>query len=336
MLRKDQAQSFTDYLNTVDEDIKWTTEGEVLKEVEVEGMENRMERGLAFLDTLSVINEDGTIKTRVYRKETHTDQYLNFQSNHPLEHKIGVVKTLAYRAKTVVSEREDRRKELEHLRGALKCKGYPDWILRELKEDNSDEREVKTPEPVKETSDKERNKKTPVVIPYIKGFSEQIRLVLGKYGIPTYFKPTNTLRQLLVKPKDPVDKENVVGPVYKIKCEECEATYVGETESSLKARFSEYRRPSSTTSEVAKHIHKDQPEHTVELDNTEILTTVPRWFERGVKEAIYIRALNPSLNRDGGRYNLLPVWDNMMKKRVKAERPRRRGGLVTIVTHNVP
>ena len=35
-----------------------------------------------------------------------------------------------------------------------------------------------------------------------------------------------------------------------------------------------------------------------------ILTTEPRWVERGVKEAIYIRALNASLNRDGGRYKL--------------------------------
>ena len=57
----------------------------------------------------------------------------------------------------------------------------------------------------------------------------------------------------------------------------------------------------------------------------EVLTTEPRWFERGVKEAIYIRALNPSLNRDGGRYNLPPVWDNIIKKRVKADRPRRGG-----------
>ena len=109
----------------------------------------------------------------------------------------------------------------------------------------------------------------------------------------------------------------MVGPVYKIKCEECEATYVDEMERSLKSRFNEHRRPSSTTSEVSKHIHIEHPEHSVELESTEILTAESRWFERGVKEAIYVRALNPSLNRDGGRYNLHPVWDNIIKKRVK-------------------
>ena len=63
----------------------------------------------------------------------------------------------------------------------------------------------------------------------------------------------------------------------------------------------------------------------MELDNTENpgLKTEPRWFERGVKEAIFIRALDPRLNRDGGRYNLPPVWNNIIKKRVKAERPKR-------------
>ena len=45
------------------------------------------------------------------------------------------------------------------------------------------------------------------------------------------------LRKLLVKPKDPLSKENVVGTLYKIKCEECEAVHVGETERSLTARF---------------------------------------------------------------------------------------------------
>ena len=52
-----------------------------------------------------------------------------------------------------------------------------------------------------------------------------------------YFKQTNTLRQLLVRPKDKLDKERVVGPVYHIQCEDCPTSYVGETERSLKARF---------------------------------------------------------------------------------------------------
>ena len=116
-------------------------------------------------------------------------------------------------------------------------------------DDKKRKEEEKRSEEAQVTPDKEKAKKIPV-IPYIKGFSEQIRRVFGRYGTPTYFKPTNMLRQLLVKLKDPVSKENVVGPVYKIKCEECEVTYIGEMERSLKSRFNEHRRPSSTTSEV--------------------------------------------------------------------------------------
>ena len=70
--------------------------------------------------------------------------------------------------------------------------------------------------------------------------------------------------------------------------EKCEAMYVGKTERSLKARFSEHRRCSATNSEVANHSHVEQPDHSVELDPTDILMEESRWFHLGVKEAIYI------------------------------------------------
>ena len=108
----------------------------------------------------------------------------------------------------------------------------------------------------------------------------------------------------------------MVDLVYKISCEECEATYVGETERSLKERFGEHRRSSSTTSEVSKYIHTDNSNHNITLEKTKILLVEHKWFERGVKEAIHIRALNPSLNRDGGCYNLPPVWKNIIKERL--------------------
>ena len=154
----------------------------------------------------------------------------------------------------------------------MRCNGYPDWILREL-DSHEEKNKGQQTSGRSNAKDREKTKQFPVVIPYIKGFSEEVRRVFGNYNIPTYFKPANTLRQLLVRPKDPVEKEKVVGPVYRIQCEMCDASYIGETERSLKARFSEHRRPSSSNSEVAKHIHTEQPDHNVKMENTRILKT---------------------------------------------------------------
>ena len=65
-------EDLTDYINSVDPtgNIKFTVEKE-------EDMK------------LPVLDEDGTLDTSVYRKKTHTDQYLNFRSEHPLHHKVG-------------------------------------------------------------------------------------------------------------------------------------------------------------------------------------------------------------------------------------------------------
>ena len=48
---------------------------------------------LAFLDCLVSIVSDGGLHTSVYRKNTHTDQYLLFDSHHPLVQKLRVIRT---------------------------------------------------------------------------------------------------------------------------------------------------------------------------------------------------------------------------------------------------
>ena len=79
IMKKVHIQEFTEYLNTVDADIKWTTEGEVetviTEDADEEIVWDRVERTLAFLNTWSVISLDGSIKTKVFKKETHTDQF---------------------------------------------------------------------------------------------------------------------------------------------------------------------------------------------------------------------------------------------------------------------
>ena len=68
----------TDFRNTLDPNTKFTTLG-------------KKEGAVAFLDTNSVRKEDSSLKVTIYRKEMHTGQYLIFELDHPLEHKLGVV-----------------------------------------------------------------------------------------------------------------------------------------------------------------------------------------------------------------------------------------------------
>jgi len=54
----------------------------------------------------------GGLKLSVYRKPTHTDQYLNFMSHHPIDHKISVVRTLLERSQNLLSEPEEKRRKI--------------------------------------------------------------------------------------------------------------------------------------------------------------------------------------------------------------------------------
>ncbi len=67
------------------------------------------------LDTLMKHQQDGNITFTVYRKPTHTDQYLHFKTHHPLHQKLGVVSTLLDRCKTVVTKDEDKIAEAQHI-----------------------------------------------------------------------------------------------------------------------------------------------------------------------------------------------------------------------------
>ena len=80
---------------------------------------------------------------------------------------------------------------------------------------------------------------------------------------------------------------------------QCGMNYTGETERTLKARVSEHRRPSSSTSEVSNHLFREHRGHQFRSENVKILDREPDWFRRGIKKAVYIPQLQPSLKRDG-------------------------------------
>ena len=63
------------------------------------------------------------------------------------------------------------------------------------------------------------------------------------------------------------------------------------------------------------HIHVESPGHHVDLDQVKILDREPRYFERGVKEAIYISVNKPSLNKDRGYPKCLTRFWSQVSKR---------------------
>ena len=150
----------------------------------------------------------------------------------------------------------------------------------------------------------------------MKYFQEQVLRLYKNYNTPAYYKPFNTLHQQLVRPKDPVPKDRVVGPIYHVSCEDFGKDYIGETERSFKERFDDHKRPSSVNSEVSRHIHQENPGRSVSLTGSRILGVAQGLFQRRVKEAIFIHAMKPSLNRDGGRFNLSPIWHNIVGERI--------------------
>ena len=73
--------------------------------------------------------EVGTFSTNVYRKKTHTNQYLNFNSNHHLSQKVGTVSILMKRLELITNE-DDKEKEENIVQEAFKACDYPDWTLK--------------------------------------------------------------------------------------------------------------------------------------------------------------------------------------------------------------
>lgn len=82
--------------------------------------------------------EDKSINIDVNRKPTHTAQYLQFDSHHPLEQKQGVIRTLNHRSETMPTKTEGKEKEQKHIRGALKTYVHLFWPQKTdvLKEDS--------------------------------------------------------------------------------------------------------------------------------------------------------------------------------------------------------
>ena len=71
--------------------------------------------------------------TKIYRKQTHTQQFINWLSNHPKNMLLvlGVVKGLIHQAHMLCDKQEDLVEELTLLKNVFVANGYPEKLVRE-------------------------------------------------------------------------------------------------------------------------------------------------------------------------------------------------------------
>ncbi|XP_062907927.1 uncharacterized protein LOC134348437 [Mobula hypostoma] len=248
-----EVQAVTKYINSVDNNIKFT-----LEDVE----NNRLD----FLDCAILIKKkNGQLDIKVYRKLTHTDQCLWFDSHHPLELNLGVIRTLHHHVENVHVNITAKDKELKYLKEALKAYGYLEWAFIKTATKNS--KDISTTDRGKEQS-RQKN----VVIPYVAGISEKLRRIFNKHQILVFFKPTNTLRKKLVYPKDPTPKHKQSNIVNAIQSNEnCTDVYISETKQLLHKQMAQQRRANSSGQDLAVYLYLKDKGRSFDDNNMHIL-----------------------------------------------------------------
>ena len=269
----------------------------------------------------------------MYHKPTHTDQYLQWESHHSLSAKYSVIGTLTHRANIVCTTPELLKEELSHLRETLSRCSYPHWaitrvqnkVLNNSQEDTRIDNNTNNPNNNRDnnattsnnnhtsstTNNRTNNKTGQIVILYIKDTAESIKHICGKYGIQVHFKGNTTIKQILMKPKDWVPKDSKSGLIYNYQCPQldCDEEYIGETARKLGERGKEHLKQPSPI-----HGHAQATGHSIDNNNFNIIGREDWGQARTIKESIYIRVNNPTLNQNIGKYNLNHTWDRVLFK----------------------
>ncbi|XP_057296137.1 uncharacterized protein LOC130625075 [Hydractinia symbiolongicarpus] len=250
IIKRAHLDAFHEHINNLHPKIQFTTEHE-------------KNGTLPFLDTL-VSRNGGNLSVSVYRKPTHTDQYLNHTSNHQLSCKESAVSSLLDRAVNVVSGENDRKKELSHINNALLANGYLRQTIKRV------ERKIRNrTDKNSDGEDAENEPVATVCMPYIP-------------------ETSNILRR----------RVNVI--VYEIPCKDCDAVYVGETKRMFKQRVQEHKRAvrnaDTDKNEIADYSWKN--DHVIDWDNKKIIDRESGWKARKVKETINSIDRNTHINRE--------------------------------------
>ena len=150
-----------------------------------------------------------------------------------------------------------------------------------------------------------QEKKPHVVVPSIPGLSESFTKACGKNRVQVYFNGGQTMKGLLVAIEDKDHITKKCGVVYRFRCGrlDCYNEYFGESSRTLGKGFKEHVKVPCPI-----YGHGNITSHPTTIDKFSIIGREDQNLARTIKEPIYIRVNNPSLNTTIGKYHLHHIW----------------------------
>jgi len=141
------------------------------------------------------------------------------------------------------------------------------------------------------------NKKI-IVFSYINKLSELIAATLDNSQYITGYRVLNNLGKFIKAHKDTNNHFNNNNVIYKIFCNDCSASYVGQTKRQLKTRTKEHSNNSKSISAKPLVIteHMMEFSHSFDWNNVKISNKEANYFKRSVSEMLHIREQLNGLN----------------------------------------
>jgi hypothetical protein len=278
IIRARKIQEILAKINNFHKDIEFTLE------MEQDGK-------LPFLDVMTYEREDKAIGHYVYRKPTQTNTYLNYNSFHPIAHKVSVCDTLLSRAFNLCDP-DHVKQEINYVKNILKGNLYPSKLIEQRLE--KVEKKVTAPRSVKEFEKR-------VILPYAGEITIKIaQFIRRSLGWEIGYIPGQKLSSIVNNMKQKPLK--VQSGVYKFNCQDCHIPYIGESGRDIVIRFAEHQndvRKMNIKSPVALHIAETQ--HSIDNSSLKLLMPESRTFFRKFKEGLLIRSTEKKMNSSQGK-----------------------------------
>ena len=261
------------------------------------------------------IHRDGL---SIFRKETHTAQFVHYDSYTKWNHKVAWIRSLVNRAKKLCSPSK-LSIELNNIKRFAAYNGFPKWTVKSVIRQSLGNRK---------NNESESNEEIDTLFMFLPYNGKEAECIAKrcKKRLDKLFRKEKRVKLNIIfqstkvsfftSTKDKIPALSNSGVIYNYTCPGCKSSYIGKTENTLFNRTKEHGWKQKDSA-IFKHFNSCQAwkdivdffqtdGHQIDKmkfqincvrENTEIIRRSDNWLKLSFLEPLAIKELEPELNR---------------------------------------